>query len=410
MGESDHLLPPLPPHRLAPRFGRACQRGCDAGRRRIGGHAGARHAGLRGDRRRLEEPGRFCRHLPRPLRQRDRPARHHPARIGAGRRNARPCHPGRAGHRGPPLLRSFRHRFPRPVSRHAGERPRQLGRPGRLHHHPAIGQEPVPLQRAHGRAQGQGGVPVALAGDEHPQEGDPPALSRPRLYGRRHLRHHGRRRLLFRQGRQGLDAPRGSHAGGPFQGAGQIRPAHQPARRPRPRQRGAHQHGAGRLHDRGPGAVGPPPPRHRRRPRRSQEPRLFPRLGVRGGQARRRQEGHPLDGGAHHHRHEHPARRRGIAGVPLAPARQGIPRHRGRHRRHRDQRRGARHRRRPRLRRQPVQPRHARAAPGRLLLQALCLRHRDGARLHPRNRRSPTGRSPGAAGRPRTMPAPIPAA
>ena len=30
-------------------------------------------------------------------------------------------------------------------------------------HHPAIGQEPVPLERAHHRAQGQGGVPGAVA-------------------------------------------------------------------------------------------------------------------------------------------------------------------------------------------------------------------------------------------------------
>ena len=39
-------------------------------------------------------------------------------------------------------------------------------------------------------------------------------------------------------------------------------------------------------------------------------------------------------------------------------------------------RRGARHGRRPRLRRQPVQPRDRRAAPARLLVQALCLCHR----------------------------------
>jgi penicillin-binding protein 1A len=37
----------------------------------------------------------------------------------------------------------------------------------------------------------------------------------------------------------------------------------------------------------------------------------------------------------------------------------------------------ARHRRRPRLRRQPVQPRHRGDAPARLLVQALCLCHRD---------------------------------
>ncbi len=40
------------------------------------------------------------------------------------------------------------------------------------------------------------------------------------------------------------------------------------------------------------------------------------------------------------------------------------------------------HRRRPRLWREPVQPRHQGAAPDRLVVQALCLCHGDGARLH----------------------------
>ena len=37
--------------------------------------------------------------------------------------------------------------------------------PGRLLDHPAARQEPVPHQRAHHRAQDQGGVPRAVAGD-----------------------------------------------------------------------------------------------------------------------------------------------------------------------------------------------------------------------------------------------------
>ena len=44
----------------------------------------------------------------------------------------------------------------------------------------------------------------------------------------------------------------------PVQGADQIRAAHQPARRPRPRQRRARQPGRGRLHDRRPGVRRPP--------------------------------------------------------------------------------------------------------------------------------------------------------
>ena len=95
-----------------------------------------------------------------------------------------------------------------------------------------------------------------------------------------------------------------------------------------------------------------------------------------------RQVGRALDGRAHHHRHEPAARGRRIRRVQSAPARRRIRRHRRRDGGHGSRRRGARHRRRPRLRRQPVQPRHQGAAPDRLVLQALCLRHRDGARLH----------------------------
>ncbi len=85
-----------------------------------------------------------------------------------------------------------------------------------------------------------------------------------------------------------LTLRRGGDARRPVQGAGQIRAAHQPAGGARPRQRSADQHGAGRLPDRGPGAVGAAASGRRRRPRRRQEPRLFPRLGLRGGKARRR--------------------------------------------------------------------------------------------------------------------------
>ena len=53
----------------------------------------------------------------------------------------------------------------------------------------------------------------------------------------------------------------------------------------------------------------------------------------------------------------------------------------------RSRRRHPRHGRRPRLRRQPIQPRYRRAAPARLFVQALCLRHRAGQRLHAQFRR-----------------------
>ena len=44
-----------------------------------------------------------------------------------------------------------------------------------------LAKEPVPVERAHHRAQGQGGVPGDLAGIAADQERDPEALSRPRL-------------------------------------------------------------------------------------------------------------------------------------------------------------------------------------------------------------------------------------
>jgi penicillin-binding protein 1A len=73
-------------------------------------------------------------------------------------------------------------------------------------------------------------------------------LSRPRLYGRRHLRHcGGGGAILLRQERHGCEPCRIRHARRPVQGAGQIRAPRQPARRPRPRQRGADQSRAGRA-------------------------------------------------------------------------------------------------------------------------------------------------------------------
>ena len=60
---------------------------------------------------------------------------------------------------------------------------------------------------------------------------------------------------------QDLDLAESAHARRPVQGADQIRAAHQPAGRARPRQRGADQHGAGGLHDGGPGGRRAPPAR-----------------------------------------------------------------------------------------------------------------------------------------------------
>ena len=134
---------------------------------------------------------RHRRHLPRPLRQRDRPARHPAQRRGAARRDARPSHQGGARHRGPPLLRAFRHRLPRHGPRPGRERARQRRRAGRLVDHPAARQEPVPVnERTIERKIKEAFLALWLeiASD---QARDPEALSRPRLYGRRHLRRRG---------------------------------------------------------------------------------------------------------------------------------------------------------------------------------------------------------------------------
>ena len=64
---------------------------------------------------------------------------------------------------------------------------------------PAARQEPVPDERAHHRAQDQGGVPGDLAGVAADQERDPQALPRPRLSRRRRVRGRCRGAVLFQQ-------------------------------------------------------------------------------------------------------------------------------------------------------------------------------------------------------------------
>ncbi len=81
----------------------------------------------------------------------------------------------------------------------------------------------------HHRAQDQGSLSRALAGKQSQQEGNPAALSRPRLYGWRNLRYCRRIGILFRQEREGYFACGSRDAGRSFQGACQIRPACQPA-------------------------------------------------------------------------------------------------------------------------------------------------------------------------------------
>ena len=79
---------------------------------------------------------------------------------------------------------------------------------GRLHHHAAARQKPVPDPGAHHPAQAAGGAAGALAGAQILQEPDSRALSQPRLFRRRRLRHRAGRAALFRQTRQADDARR----------------------------------------------------------------------------------------------------------------------------------------------------------------------------------------------------------
>ena len=182
-------------------------------------------------RRRLAEEIRPRGHLPRPLRQRGRQPRHQAQRFRAARGHARPSDQGDAGDRGPALLRAFRHRLLRHVPRADDQRAGRRRGAGRLHHHPAARQEPVPVERAHYRAQDQRSLPRALAGDAALQERDPQALSRPCLSRRRRLRRRRRGAVLFRQIGARRNAAGSGNARRPVQGAEQVLAARRTCRR-----------------------------------------------------------------------------------------------------------------------------------------------------------------------------------
>ena len=216
--------------------------------RRRGRAARARGARVpRNHRRGLDQEERARRRLPRPLRQQARRTRHPPQRLGPARRNAGPPDQGRARHRRPALLRTLRHRPPRHLPRAHRERAGAGRRPGRLLDHAAAREEPVPLERAHARTQGERGVPRDLARDAAHETRDPEALPRPRLSRRRRVRRRRRRAILLREIRARRE-PRGSgDARGAVQGAGEIRAAHQPRRGPLPRLDRARQPRRGRT-------------------------------------------------------------------------------------------------------------------------------------------------------------------
>ncbi len=264
LGAVLHVHGPLPHRRLAALgVRRALIGGRHHGRRRLRRAAGAGAVGVPRDRRRrlAEEVGAGG-HVPRPLRQRNRQPRHQAQRFDPAVGVPGFADQGDARDRGPAVLRAFRHRH---SGHDAGARHQHPGRrrpPGRLLDHPAIGEEPVPDERAHHRAQGEGGVSRAVARVPPHQERDPETLPRPRLSRRRRVRRRCRRAILLQQIRPRREPLRSRHARRPVQGARQIRPAHQPAGRPRPRQRRLGQSRRIRLHDRRPGLRRPPQPRH----------------------------------------------------------------------------------------------------------------------------------------------------
>ena len=240
-----HLLPPFPRHRLAARrSSRFSSEGFTLGAAGSVVMLALAMPAFEETDRQLAHAGRFRRHLPRPPGQRDRPARHHPARFRAGRRDARPCHQGRAGHRGPPLLRALRHRLPR-----AGRAPcRKTCAPIRSCR--AARASPSSWPRTCSS-------PTSAPSSARSRKPSWPSGWRANLSKKEILQLYLDRAYMgggtfgiaaaadfyFGKEVKDLEPRRGGHAGGPVQGAGEIRAARQPAGRARPRQRRAHQSG-----------------------------------------------------------------------------------------------------------------------------------------------------------------------
>jgi hypothetical protein len=152
---------------------------------------------------------------------------------------------------------------------------RPAGGPGRLDHHPAAGEKPVPRARPYLRAQIPGGRPRAVAGEQVLQGRDPPALPQPHLFRRRrHRRGEGLAEVLRQVG------PR-HHAGGSrdprrcAQRAFGPQPDQTPRTRRGARQAGDRRDGRDRRHHQSRGRAGD------QRPHRHQARRLHPRHPVR---------------------------------------------------------------------------------------------------------------------------------
>ena len=136
------------------------------------------------------------------------------AAARAGRRDRR---------RGPHLLHQQGDRPQGHPARGLQQRARQRDA-GRLHDHPAVRQDLLPVVGPHHHPQGEGGVPVTEAAAHPVEERDPPGLPEHHLLRARGLRHPGRRPGLLRQGRQGPHRPGGCGTRGDPQLAGELRP------------------------------------------------------------------------------------------------------------------------------------------------------------------------------------------
>ena len=323
--------------------------------------------GLPRDRGRgLAEEVRPRRHLPRPLRQRDRQPRHQALRRDPARRVAGQSDQGDARHRGPPLLRPFRHRH----RRHRCARWSTNARAGGVRQGgSSITQQLaknlfLSNERTIERKVKEAFLAIWL--ETRLSKNEILKLYLDRAYmGGGTFGVDGGGGVLFRQVGERHQPRRGRDAGRPVQGAGQVRPAHQPAGRARPRQRGARQPGRGRLHDRGPGDRRPPQPGHASSTAATRARRTISSTGP---STRCASWSTPsrnpytervfvvrtsIDIDVQH-------ARRGRDRGPAAPVRPRLSRHAGGDRGVRARRRRARHGRRPRLWREPVQPRDRR--------------------------------------------------
>ena len=315
-----------------------------------------------------------------------------------GGRAAAPVRPAalparrRRGGGGPAVLFPWRHRPDRHRPRRAGGPRRLAAGAGRLDHHPAGGEEPVPHQCPHAAAQGAGSADDAVAGTQLHQARNSGDLAQPRLSWLRRLGGGRGGADVFRRLRPTRDAVAGGGAGRAAARALALQSAGRSRRRRRPRPRGADgDGGGGRDQARaGAGRRGAD-----RLPAEAVGGRVFRRLGGRAGAAaagagRRcgaadqpRRQAAGLRGGE----------AGGLAGRAGCDGRRRPGRGGGDGR---ADRRGARHGRRAQLPQFALQPRRAGAAPARLGVQALRLGDSAGkgpAPGRPRARRAdPAGR------------------